>query len=287
MDKIQIFTDSTTSLSPEECKKLNLEYVETSYMLDGELHSAFDAEDVSLPEFYKKLTEIKSCSTGCVNPITFEEAFERYVSKGTKVLYTGLSASLSSTFENAKIVAEKLNKKYGKKVVAVVDSRSASYGTLALIERAKEYIDAGKTLEKIEEDLDKDAKSMSVAFVAHDLNFLYRSGRLNALEAGLGKLFKIVPIVYVSESGKLKLGDKCLGSKLAYKTLKTKFTNFIKTKTHTKCYITSCDMPAEVEELKQYILENTDLKEKDIKTGPIDKTLACCCGPKTVAIFCL
>lgn len=287
MENIQIFTDSTTSLSPEECKKLNLEYVETSYMLDGELHSAFDEENVSLPDFYNKLTEIKSCSTGCVNPITFEEAFEKFVSKGIKVLYTGLSASLSSTFENAKIVAEKLNKKYGKKIVAVVDSRSASYGTLALIERAKEYISEGKTIEEIETNLDKDAKSMSVAFVAHDLNFLYRSGRLNALEAGLGKLFKIVPIVYVSESGKLKLGDKCMGSKLAYKTLKNKFTNFIKTKGHTKCYLTSCNMLEELEDLKKFLIENTDLKESDIKIGPIDKTLACCCGPKTVAIFCL
>ena len=287
MDKIQIFTDSTTSLSPEECKKLNIECVETSYMLDGDLHSAFDAEDVSLPDFYNKLTEIKSCSTGCVNPITFEEAFEKYTSKGIKVFYTGLSASLSSTFENAKIVAEKLNSKYGKKMVAVVDSRSASYGTLALLERADELIKSGIDIDKLEEEVDKAAKSMSVAFVAHDLNFMYRSGRLNALEAGLGKLFKIVPIVYVSESGKLKLGDKCLGSKLAYKTLKTKFVSFIQTKGHTKCYITSCDMPEEVEDLKKYVLENTNLKEEDIKTGLIDKTLACCCGPKTVAIFCL
>jgi len=105
------------------------------------------------------------------------------------------------------------------------------------------------------------------------------------LEASLGKLLHIVPIIYVSDDArKLKVGDKCLGSKLALKTLKNKFVNFIKSKNHTKCYITSCALESDVENLKQYIIENTNIKE--IKTGLIDKTLACCCGPKTIAIFC-
>lgn len=287
MEKIQIFTDSTTSLTKDECKKLNIECLETTYMIDGELHSAFDEENVSLPEFYDSLSKAKSVSTGCVNPSTFEEAFEKYVKEGTKVLYLGLSASLSSTYENSVVAADNLNKKYGNKMVAVVDSRSASYGSLILLERAQELINDGKSLEEIELELDTNAKSMSVAFVAHDLNFMYRSGRLNALEAGLGKLFKIVPIVYVSETGKLKLSDKCVGSKLAYKALKNKFAGLIQTKNHTKCYITSCNMPEEAESLRTFILENTTITEENIKVGLIDKTLSCCCGPKTLAIFCL
>ncbi len=287
MEKIQFFTDSTTSLSPEECKKLKMECLETTYMLESDLHSAFDEQSVSLPEFYSKLGEVKSCSTGCINPKVFEDSFEKYVSKGIKVFYLGLSASLSSTFENSKCAAEKLNKKYGKKMVVVVDGRSASYGSLLLLEKAWSLVEDGKTLEEIETIIDADAKSMSVAFVVHDLNFMYKCGRLSALETGLGKLFKIVPIIYVSESGKLKVGDKCLGRKIAYKTLKNKFANYIKNKGHKKCYITTCDMPEEAEDLKKYIIENTDISEEDIKIGLIDKTLACCCGPKTVAIFCL
>ena len=287
MEKIKIFTDSTTSLSPEECKSLDIECLETSYTLNGEHHSAFDEQNVTLPEFYKKLEQSKSCSTGCINPNSFEEAFDAYLQKGFKVFYVGLSASLSSTFENSLIASNKLNHKYGKKVVAVVDGRSASFGTLALIERAKELIAEGKTLEELEILIDQAAKSMTVAFVARDLNFMYRCGRLSALETGLGKLFKIVPIVWVSESGKLKVGDKCLGAKLTYKTLKNKFINAINSKGHKKCYITTCDVPDEAELLAKEIIAGTNLKQDDIKFGLIDKTLACCCGPKTVAIFCL
>ena len=287
MEKIKLFTDSTTSLTLDECEKMGYGCLQTTYMVDGELHNAFEENDIPLEEFYKKLENSKSCSTGCVNPNTFEEAFEEAIKGGFKVLYLGLSASLSSTFENSKAAADKLNKKYGEKKVAVVDSRSASYGSLVLLEKAEELIKEGKTLQELEDELDKCAKSMSVAFVAPDLSFMYRCGRLSALETGLGKLFRIVPIIYVSETGKLKAGDKCLGSKLAYKTLKNKFVNLIKTKNHKKAYITSCNMPEEVESLKNYIIENTSLTEDDIKVGLIDKTLACCCDPKTVAIFCL
>lgn len=283
-NSIKLISDSTTSLSPKEFKERNIDYVETSYILDGEEHSAFDNEQESLPAFYERLDTVKTPTTGCVNIQAFEEKFDKYAKEGIQVFYTGLSASLSSTFSNAEIAAKNINEKYGKKMVAVVNGRSASYGTLALLDKAQELVDAGKTLDEIEIEIDALAKSMSVAFVARDLSFMYRCGRISILEAGLGKILKIVPIIYVSESGKLKVGDKCLGRKLTLKTLKNKFVNFIKTKGHTRCYITSCALDEDVEELKKFIEENTDIK--DVKTGLIDKTLACCCGPKTIAIFC-
>jgi len=151
--KIQIITDSTTSLSKSECEEMGLDIVETSYMLDQELHSAFDEENVSLEEFYKKLDSVKSCSTGCVNVQTFEDIFDKYASQGIQVLYTGLSSALSSTFSNSEIAARNINEKYGKKLVAVVDSGSASYGALTIIDTAKELISEGKTLEEIETKL--------------------------------------------------------------------------------------------------------------------------------------
>lgn len=282
--RIQLFTDSTTSLTKAECDKQGIECLETTYMIDGELHSAFDEENVTLPEFYEKLDKIKSCSTGCINIQTFEDAFDKYAKEGVQVFYTGLSASLSSTFGNSQIAAQNVNAKYGKKMVAVVDSRSASFGTIAILDEAKQMIENGASLDELETELSQYAKEMTVAFVPRDLAFMYRSGRINRLEASVGKLLHIVPIIYVDESGKLKERDKCLGIKLAFKTLKNKFVNFIKNKNYSRCYISSCNMTEDVENLKDFIVQNTDVK--NIKTGLIDKTLACCCGPKTIAIFC-
>lgn len=287
MENIKIVTDSTTSLPKEKCDELGIICLETTYTIDGEEHYAFDEPSVSEIEFYEKLEKSKKCSTGCVNINTFEECFEELIKEGFKVVYVGLSASLSSTFSNSQIAMNNINEKYGEKKVAVIDSRSASFGTLILIERINELANDSKTLQEIENIVSNDAKSMSVAFVSPDLSFMFKSGRLNIIEAGLGKLLKIVPIIFVSETGKLKAREKCIGLKLALKKLKNDFVKFIQSKNHKKVYLTSCNMPNEVEDIKSYILENTSVKSENIKTGLIDKTLSCCCGPRTVAIFCL
>lgn len=284
MGKIKIVTDSTSSLTIEECKKMDIECLQTTYVLDGEEHYAFDNEQESLLEFYEKLDKISSCSTGCVNEQTFEDCFDKYASKGNEVLYIGLSSYLSSTYSYSIKAAETINNKYGKRLVYCIDSRSGSYGILFLIEKAQELISQNKSLGQIEDILNSIAKNISVAFVCRDLSFLHKSGRIGRVEASIGKLLKIVPIVYVSEDGPLKTGDKCIGTKLAYKTLKNKFVQFIKNKNHTMCHITSCGLDEDAESLKKYIQENTNIK--NIKVGYIDKTLACCCGPKTLAIFC-
>ena len=286
-EKIKIVTDSTTSLTKDECEKMGIVCLETTFMIDGVEHHEFDNDNASLTDFYDNLDNAKKIVTGCVNIATFEECFENLVKDGFCVMYVGLSASLSSTFSNAKNASDTINEKYGKKVVGVADTRCASYGTLILIERIMELEAQGKSLAEIEEDISESATKMSVAFVSPDLSFMFKNGRLSALELGIGKLLKIVPIIYVGEDGKLKGKDKCIGKILAMRRLKTVFSGFIKNKKHTKCYITSCNMGKEVEELRKYISSNTDIKYEDIKTGLIDKTLSCHCGPKTVAIFCL
>ena len=255
-------------------------------MLDGELHYAFDDEETSLIDFYKKLETVKKCSTGCVNPDTFETCFEKYAKEGYEIIYIGLSSALSSTFSNSEIAANNINEKYGKKIVTCIDSRSGSYGTLILLDKIIELVKEDKSPEEIKSIIDEDVRKSFVAFVPPDISFIYRSGRLSALEAGIGKLLKIVPIVYpTKEDGKLKTGDKGIGMKLALKKLKAKFVNHVKENNHTRCYISTCDMGKEAEDLRQYIIENTDIKPENIKVGFIDKTMSCCCGPRTVALF--
>ena len=284
--KIKVITDSTTSLNKKECEEYGVACLETTYMLDGELHYAFDDEETSLQDFYKKLETVKKCSTGCVNPDAFETCFEEYAKEGYEIIYIGLSSALSSTFSNSEIAANNINEKYGKKVVTCIDSRSGSYGTLILLDKIIELVNENKSPEEIKNIIDEDVRKSFVAFVPPDISFIYRSGRLSALEAGIGKLLKIVPIVYpTKEDGKLKTGDKGIGMKLALKKLKAKVASHIKENNHTRCYISTCDMGKEAEDLRQFIIENTGIKPENVKVGFIDKTMSCCCGPRTVALF--
>lgn len=284
-EKIVLMTDSCSSLSKEELEKRNIEYVEMSYVLDDELHSAFDEETVSLPEFYEKLDAVKTCSTGCVSESMFEEKFEELAKKSVNVLYTGLSGALSATFGYAEVAAEKINAKYGRKVVALVNSRTGSIGVQILLDDAEELIAQGKTLDEIEFILKDYAVRLESSFVCRDLKFLHKCGRLSALEAAIGSILKIVPIIHVDpKDDKLHVDEKCLGKKLAYKALKNKFVKMINERKCERCYVASCALDEDAEALKNYIIENTHIK--DVKVTYIDKVMSCCCGPKTLAIFC-
>ena len=284
-EEIVLMTDSCSSLTIEELKNRGMEYLEMSYVLDDELHSAFDEENVSLPEFYEKLDAVKTCSTGCVSESMFEEKFEELAKKDVKVLYIGLSGALSATYGYAEVAAEKINAQYGKKVIGMVNSRTGSIGVQILLDDAAELIEQGKTLDEIEFILKDYASKVESAFVCRDLKFLHKCGRLSSFEATLGSILKIVPIIHVDpKDDKLRVADKCLGKKLAYKTLKNKFVKMINERNCERCYVASCALDADAEDLKNYIIENTHIK--DVKVAYIDKVMSCCCGPKTLAIFC-
>ena len=283
--KIKIVTDACSSLTKEECEQRGIVCVETTYMLDDVLHTAFDEPEVSLHDFWKKLDEVKSCSTGCVNQNTFEECFEKLVKDGYHVLYIGLSAALSSTHSNSIIAANTINEKYGKNVVRTVDSRTGSIGEQILIDDAEELIAQGKNLDEIEFILKDYASKLESTFICRDLKFLHKCGRLSSFGASIGTLLKIVPIIHVDPvDAKLRVCDKCLGQKLAYKTLRNKFIKLINERPCEKVYIASCGLDEDAETLKNFIIENSHIK--NIKVSYIDKTMSCCCGPKTLAIFC-
>lgn len=288
MEKIKIVTDSCSSLSKEECEKRGIICLETSYILNDEPHTAFDDDAVSLEEFYTKLENMKSCSTSNISVSTFEECFQKLVDGGYKVIYIGLSSALSSTFSYAETAAKTVNEKTGKKVVALVDSQSGSFGEMMALDETIDALASGVKFDEIEDYMKNYIQNSLSAFVAKDLNFIYKCGRLNILEASLGKLFNIVPIICpdLDNGGKLKVTSKNFGTKLAYKALKNKFVQFINEHNSKRCYIASCKLDTDAEDLKNYILANTNIKEEYIKVGYIDKTMSCCCGPKTLSIFC-
>ena len=285
-NKIQLITDSCSSLSKEECEKRNILCLETSYVLDDVVHSAFDDPNVSEKDFYQILDNIKTCSTGCVNANDFEECFDKVAKKGEYALYMGLSGALSATYSYAVVAANKVNQKYGKNLIRTVDSRTGSIGIQILLDDAAELIEQGKDIDEIEEILTGYAKRLESTFICRDLTFLRKCGRLSSFEASIGKLLKIVPLIHVDPvDSKLRVSDKCLGQKLAYKTLRNKFVKMITERPCEKCYIASCGLDEDAEALKNHIAQNTHIKAEDIKVCYIDKTMSCCCGPKTIAIF--
>lgn len=282
MNKVKIIADSCSSLTPSELKLLDVDYVQMSFVVNGEAYNAFDNEFNNPQEFYKMLEKTEKCSTSCVNTQTYLEKFSEYVNNGYDVVYVGLSGGMSSSLNNAKLVASELNKQNGEHIW-VVDSLTGSYGIAMLINKAVELRNNQKSAKQIFEELEKIKLKKLPIFVPGDLQFLMRSGRINRFIASIGSLLKISPILSADEQGVLKMVEKCLGYKKAIKSLQNMILSKADLDTAETIYIGHTGKEAEAKEFAEFLKGVT--KNKEIKIGYIDYTMGCSCGPNTLAIF--
>ncbi len=282
MNKVKIIADSCSSLTPSELKMLDVDFVQMSFVVNGEAYNAFDNDFDNPQEFYKMLEKTEKCSTSCVNTQTYLEKFSEYVNNGYDVVYTGLSGGMSSSINNAKLVAAELNKQNGEHVW-VVDSLTGSFGIAMLINKAVELRNNQKSAKQIFEELEKIKYKKLPIFVPGDLQFLMRSGRINRFIASIGSLLKISPILSADEQGVLKMVEKCLGYKKAIRSLQNMILSKADLDTAETIYIGHTGKEAEAKEFAEFLKGVT--KNKEIKIGYIDYTMGCSCGPNTLAIF--
>lgn len=284
MNKVKIITDVCASLSQEELKKMDVDFVQMGIVIGDDAYDAFDYPEKNPTEFYKMLERTKKCSTSCVNTQIFLEIFEKYIKEGYDVFYVGLSGGLSCTYTNALSAGEQLNKQYGERVF-VADSLTGSYGIALMVEHAVKLRDEGKSAEEIFKAIDKNAMNIFSVFMPGDLQFLMRCGRINAIVASVGTVLKLVPVIVPDERGKLKTINKCLGHKKAMKTIQTFVDEHDDFSVQETIYIGHTGQEEMAKELANYI--NQKAPNKNVKVGFIDYTMGCCCGPNTLAVFAL
>lgn len=282
MNKVKIITDACASLSIEELKNLDVDYVQMGIVIGDEAYDSFDYPEKNPTEFYKMLERTKKCSTSCVNTQNFLEIFEKYLKEGFDVFYVGLSGGLSCTYHNALSVAEELNKTYGERVF-VADSLTGSYGIAIMVEHAVKMRDEGKSAKEIFEAINKNALNVFSVFMPGDLQFLMRCGRINAIVASVGTVLKLVPVIVPDDKGKLKTVNKCLGHRKAMKTIQAFVEEHDNLELEETIYIGHTGQEEMANELASYIDEK--YPNKKVKIGYIDYTMGCCCGPSTLAVF--
>ncbi len=281
-NKIKIITDTCSSLTKEDLNSLNVDFVETNFMIDNELYNGYDEFKENDEEFYNRLKNVKNVSTGCVNVQAYTEVFTKYVTAGYDVVFIGLSGGLSSSFSNACMSADELNEKYGKHIY-VANSLTGSFGIAKMVECAVNMANENHSAEEIYNRLNNNGLNVLSIFVPGSLTFLTKSGRINKIVASVGNLLHIVPIISTDSNGKLKMIAKSLGKKKALNSIKTILLEQTDLDSTETIYIGHTNQLQEAEELKEFILNNTT--NKKVVIGYIDRTMGCHCGPNTLAVF--
>jgi len=209
---IKIITDSTTEISQEEAKELNITVVPLKTIFgDAEY---LDGIDLSPEEFYIKLAQSKELpSTSQPTPLEFEEVYRQTQQSGDQIIVICIAASLSGTWQSACIAQENCGGD-----IWVIDSGAATIALQILVRRAISLRDSGKTAQEIVRVIEEEKKSVCLFAVIDTLEYLHKGGRLSKTSTFAGTLLKIKPMLTMQQS-ELKVIGKCRGTEKAYDEL--------------------------------------------------------------------
>lgn len=204
---IKILVDSSADCNLSFIKEKNLEFVPMTITV-GE-KTFLDSITIQNEEFYSILTSDEIYpKTSQPSPNDFLTPFLKAKENGDSIIAILISEALSGTIQSANIAKEMAE--YEK--IYIVDTKLASAGIQILVEIAYKMIEEGHHPEEIVEYLNSFKSRIKVFAALDTLKYLYKGGRLSKLQAGLGTLTNIKPIVSFDEEGKLSLIGKAIGN---------------------------------------------------------------------------
>lgn len=188
---IRIVTDSTCDLPEALTLQHNITVVPLyiNFGTEGYL----DGVEISRREFYERLPQSNPLpSTAVPGTDIFTQTYDQLANEGaTEILSIHISNSLSATVDVALSAAEETS----TVPVTVFDSEQLSLGTGLLVREAAKAAAEGQSMVEIVSML-KEMTARTYVFAAlESLEYLRRSGRMNAAVAAFGNALKIKPLL--------------------------------------------------------------------------------------------
>ena len=205
MNKVVIIVDSTCDLPKEMVEQNDLVVVPlTVNFSDATYH---DGVDITTPQLYKLVEEKKELPKTAA--ITFGEIFnifEKYIDLGYDIVYTGISGSMSKSYENAVM----MSKEFPEGRIEVVDSMNLSTGIGLLVLKACKWRNEGKNVHEIADLMRAEAPYVRSQFIVDTMEYLHKGGRCSGVAKLFGTILKIKPLIVVRD-GKMSVGAKPRG----------------------------------------------------------------------------
>lgn len=189
MKKIGFVVDSTFGNVGEMAKVVPLNvYIDDKEYVDG----TFDNN--LIVEALKNNLEVK---TSQPSPNLFLMAFEEMLEKYEHVICLTISKTLSGTINSAILAKGMLEEKADR--VTVLDTKTVNLGSSYILEEAYKMANENAELNDVLNYIDELVTKGSIIFSVDDLDTLVKGGRLSKLNAFIGNIFKIKPILRFKE----------------------------------------------------------------------------------------
>lgn len=191
----------------------------TIYFPDG--HSepiSLDWEKMTPDEYYSSMKGHNVLyKTASVPMGEVKEVFEKHLEKGEDILSISLSSGLSTSFNEAELVAKELREKYPDRKIYCVDSLRYSTSLALLVIKACEKKQSGATIEETYDYVESIKRNIRQMGFMDDLYFLAKVGRVSNFKAFFGTLVGVAPLAEFNKAGVSEVIGKAKGRKAANK----------------------------------------------------------------------
>ena len=281
MNSYQIISDFGCNLPEHLVKQYQIEIIPTNLHIEGEANIL--SNEIDIFDFYKKLREKKMIRTSAVGMQIFKNYFEQTLRDGDDIIYIGMSAGLSGTFNAARLAAEELMEEYPERKIFCVNTRSGCGGEGLVAYHAALKREEGADVEENYAYLCEVCDRLQTWFTVDDLFFLKRGGRLTSATAVVGSLLMIKPILTADGEGKLFACGKARGKKGVVDALLERVNALAFDPENSVIFISHADCMEDAVNFDMKLRARWDVKDTVITD--IGPAFGAHCGPNAIAVF--
>lgn len=281
---IKLFFDTDSELTLDLAKEVGIENnaIRFPYSIDGEMYYADLGQTYDPNWFFGKIKDGATPTTSALNGEEFKTYFEPEFEKGNEVLYVSFGTNFSATFGMMDKAIEELKVKYPKLKFTRYDTKAISLGTGILVLEAAKYLNEGKTTSQIIKLLDQLSPYLNMEFVADNLMYLKRGGRLTSGKAIMGTILQMKPIIKLTDAGKLESFQTVQGKTKAVRMIVDNAISNADASYGASLFILHADVKDEATRYKEMIkAARPDLKVTMLDVGPV---IGSHCGLGTIGL---
>lgn len=284
MSDYKIITDSTTDLSVDLVKELDLHIIPMLFTVDGKDYwNTPDEKDLSSHEFYELLRSGKNSTTTQINIEYFKDQVSPYLSQGLDILYLCFSSGLSSSYNSVMIASEELREEFPDRKIVIVDSLSASMGEGLLAYHTAMRKKQGMSIDELSSWIEENKLHLAHWFTVDDLNHLKKGGRVSAAAALVGTMLNIKPVLHVDDEGHLIPIEKIRGRRKSLEALVSHMEKTAIAPGTQTVFVSHGDALEDAEYVAKLVRERFGVS--NIFINPIGPVIGTHSGPGTVALF--
>lgn len=199
---IRIVADTTSTISPDEAKKLGIYYLPQIIIFGDKAYR--DDNEITTAEFLAKLRASTILpKTAAPPPILYNPIYEELSTRGDTIIVVCPSQKVSGTYRSAADAALE----FPNADIRIVDTQTIGPALGTLVLKALEWANQGMNADQIVANLEEMGQRARIYFYVDTLEYLYKGGRIGTASALVGSLLQVKPIL-IFKDGQVNPFDK-------------------------------------------------------------------------------